>query len=84
MAPGRNMPAIPSSVKNTLGINGTGHGDFVTGAQHKLVYVFHTHFSDSKVSPRKTAAIKMSFVKDGKRGVDNVEVDKRSFRYIVT
>ena len=82
--PWQKFAGNPIISKNILGINGTGHGDFVTDAQHKLVYVFHTHFSDSKVGPRKTATIKMKFIKDAKTKIDKVEVDKKSFGYSVT
>jgi len=82
--PWQKYAGNPIISKNTLGINGTGHGDFVTGAKHNLVYVFHTHFSESRVGPRKTATIKMKFVKDGTTGIDKVEVDKESFKYAVT
>lgn len=74
----------PIISKNTFGINGTGHGDFVSDAHQKLVYVFHTHFSDNKVGPRKTATIKMNFVKDGKTGIDKLEVEKESFGFLVS
>jgi len=71
----------PIISKSILGINGTGHGDFVTDARDNLVYVFHTHFSDSVVGPRKTALINVQFVKNKKNGIDQLVVDKKSFRY---
>ncbi len=82
--PWQKYAGNPIISKNILGINGTGHGDFVLDAKHKLVYVLHTHFSDSKVGPRKTATIKMKFVKDRKTGIDKLVVEKGSFWYVVT
>lgn len=46
-----------------LGENGTGHGDFIKQGK-KMFYVLHTHFSNEKVSPRKTAIVELKFIKD--------------------
>lgn len=71
----------PIISKKNIGNNGTGHGDFVTDAQHQLTYVFHTHFSDSAVTPRRTAIIKVKFVKDKKTGIDQLQINEKSFRF---
>ena len=42
--------------------NGTGHGDFFINRK-ELLYVFHTHNSEKKVAPRKTALLRAGFVK---------------------
>ena len=79
--PWQKYAGNPIISKNMLGINGTGHGDFVSNNQHQFYYVFHTHFSNSVVSPRKTAIIKVKFVKDAQGGIDKMTIDKKSFRY---
>lgn len=81
--PWQKYAGNPIISKNILGINGTGHGDFVSNNEHQLYYVFHTHFSDSVVSPRRTAIIKVKFVKDAQGFIDKMTVDKKSFRYAV-
>lgn len=81
--PWQKYAGNPIISKNMLGINGTGHGDFVSNNQHQFYYVFHTHFSNSVVSPRKTAIIKVKFVKDAQGGIDKMTIDKKSFRYAV-
>ncbi|MFT3702887.1 MAG: family 43 glycosylhydrolase [Agriterribacter sp.] len=63
------------SKQNTMH-NGSGHGDLVTGADGNLYYVFHTHFSNEKVAPRKTAIVKIEF--EG----EMIKVDDASFRYL--
>lgn len=40
-----------------LGYPGTGHGDVFFDKKGNMFYVFHTHFSDTEVSPRKTAIV---------------------------
>jgi len=69
--------------KKLLKVNGTGHGDFFTDKNGQMQYVFHTHYSNQKVSPRATVIIKAGFVKD-KNGVYRIEVDANSFRYLKT
>jgi xylan 1,4-beta-xylosidase len=39
---------------------GTGHGDVFYDKDGEMFYVFHTHFSESEVAPRKTAIIPLS------------------------
>jgi xylan 1,4-beta-xylosidase len=36
---------------------GTGHGDIFYDKKRNMYYVFHTHFSDKEVAPRKTAVV---------------------------
>ena len=42
---------------------GTGHGDVFYDKDGEMFYVFHTHFSESEVAPRKTAIIPLSLKK---------------------
>jgi beta-xylosidase len=81
LGPWTRYQSNPILSKNILGINGTGHGDFFTSKKN-LYYVFHTHNSADKVLPRKTAVISMRF-KDQKNRPALLEVDKRSFHYLV-
>ena len=74
----------PIMSKKNIGVNGTGHGDFVKDEKNILWYVFHTHFSDSMVSPRKTALIKMNFKEDKMALIDKVEIDVKSFHFLLT
>lgn len=70
----------PIISRGLLGWNGTGHGDFFTrGAD--LYYVFHTHYSNPKVTPRRTALLNLKFAK-AEKGIDKVEVEKKSFRFL--
>ncbi|MEJ7691489.1 glycoside hydrolase family 43 protein [Daejeonella sp.] len=62
--------------------NGTGHGDFVKDSLGNLVYVFHTHFSDTSVAPRRTAVVKAGFSNDPSTGMDKLEIHEKSFYYL--
>ncbi len=79
--PWKKYEGNPIISKSILGINGTGHGDFVLDAKGQLTYVFHTHFSGSKPTPRRTAIIKVHFEKDGK-AIDKMVIDKDSFHFV--
>ncbi|SFU59516.1 Glycosyl hydrolases family 43 [Pustulibacterium marinum] len=51
-----NSPFISQTLLN---YPGTGHGDVFYGKNNNMYYVFHTHFSEEKVGPRKTAIIRL-------------------------
>ncbi len=70
----------PVLSKKDVGKNGTGHGDFIKGDKGNLFYVFHTHFSDTTVAPRKTAIVKAGFIEEN-TGEDQLVMDKLSFYY---
>ncbi|NMN35304.1 glycoside hydrolase family 43 protein [Pedobacter sp. SG918] len=72
----------PVISKKLLQINGTGHGDFFMDKNGALQYVFHTHHSNHKVSPRATAIIKAAFIKD-KNGHFRMQIDPESFRFLI-
>jgi beta-xylosidase len=66
--------------KDMIGENGPGHGDFFKDAKGQYYYVFHTHYSDTSIGPRRTALIKGGFVQ-GDAGADRMELDADSFYY---
>ena len=71
----------PILSRQHLGINGTGHGDFLKDKGGNFIYVFHTHNSDSIVAPRLTAVVKGKFVSDHSK-TDKMVIDEKSFRYL--
>jgi beta-xylosidase len=71
----------PIVSRKNIGVNGTGHGDFFKDAKGELMYVLHTHNSDSVVQPRLTALVKAGFAADS-TGIDIMMIDSRSFNYL--
>jgi len=71
----------PIISKRNLGFNGTGHGDFFVDKKGNLQYVFHTHHSNKRVSPRATATISAHFVKQ-KDGSFEMKVDPATMRFL--
>ena len=80
LGPWKKYNGNPVISKNLLGVNGTGHGDFFKKGK-ELYYVFHTHNDTGKVAPRRTAVVKLRFVKS-KNGIDQLEMEPASFRFL--
>lgn len=60
-------------------MNGSGHGDLLKDGNGNWHYVFHTHLSENKVVPRKTALLK---VKMPANNSQNMQFDATSFYYL--
>ncbi|MEH6407184.1 MAG: glycoside hydrolase family 43 protein [Leeuwenhoekiella sp.] len=61
--------------------NGTGHGDLFMDQEGTMHYVMHTHFSNSKVQPRKTGLLNLKW----NRNVDvefSLKIDPNSFYFL--
>lgn len=76
LGPWKKSDRNPIINRQMTGINGPGHGDIVADKKGNLYYVFHTHFSNEKVAPRRTAIIAFSFIED------KVVIDTGSLRYL--
>ncbi|MDO1512172.1 glycoside hydrolase family 43 protein [Maribacter confluentis] len=81
LGPWKKSDKSPIIHKDMLGVNGTGHGDVFIDKHGEMQYVLHTHYNNTKVSPRRTAIIKMDFKKHG-NGPEVLEVKKESFRLL--
>lgn len=82
LGPWNKFEGNPIIHKNIIGQNGCGHGDIVKGKNGALFYVLHTHNSVDKIGPRRTAIIKIKFIKDEASGVDKLLVEAGSFDYL--
>ena len=80
LGPWKKYGGNPVISREILGVNGTGHGDFLKLPSGDLQYIFHTHFSDKRVAPRRTIIIKARFMKSD-AGVDKLVIDKTSFHF---
>jgi beta-xylosidase len=78
--PWKKYEGNPIISKKVTGANGSGHGDIVRDKAGDYYYVFHTHFSNEKVAPRKTAMIKIKFTDDGNS--ESMKADTLSFKYL--
>lgn len=82
--PWEKFEGNPILSRNNVGKNGSGHGDFIKNNKGNLFYVFHTHYSNNKVSPRKTAVVEAQF-KNSQENTDEPDklaIDQKSFYYL--
>lgn len=62
----KNSPIIHRS---TVGENGSGHGDIFEAPDGQLYYVYHVHFSQNQVSPRRTRIVPLKKEWDSENGL---------------
>lgn len=60
LGPFRRIPQNPVISRHNTGANGSGHGD-VLFSEGKWYYVFHIHFDEKKVGPRRTVLMEMKW-----------------------
>ena len=76
--PWTKNPANPIISRKIVGEKGSGHGDIFTDADGKMRYVYHVHYSDSVVSPRRTRIVDLNLEKDTATGLYNITADPAS------
>lgn len=81
LGPWEKHPGNPILHQKDLNHPGTGHGDLLVGQNGDMWYVFHTHFSDQAVAPRRTALIKAGFTATGDDR-PSLYIDKESFVFL--
>jgi beta-xylosidase len=79
--PWKKYAGNPIISRHTLGHNGPGHGDVFFDQAGKMQYVLHIHYSDSKVSPRTTGSMPLTF-KAVKEGEEVLEVADGKFEWL--
>lgn len=80
LGPWKKSDQNPIISLQVTGINGPGHGDIFTDDKGSMYYVFHTHFSNGKVAPRRTAIVNMSF--EVNNAEENIKVELHSLRHL--
>ncbi|SHN24558.1 Glycosyl hydrolases family 43 [Chitinophaga sp. CF418] len=81
MGPWKKYAGNPIIGRQTIGNNGSGHGDVFFDRKNNMYYVLHTHRSDEKVSPRVTGFLKLTF-KPEKTGPAVLKADATSFKWL--
>lgn len=74
--PWKKADNSPFISRHNIGQNGTGHGDVFFDNKGNMYYVFHTHRSGDKVSPRATGMVKLKFVGE------KLVADSTSFKWL--
>jgi beta-xylosidase len=81
MGPWEKCNENPILNRQLVNFNGTGHGDIFKDADG-WNYVFHTHFSNKKVNPRKTAIIRAEWSENYQKAFKKLNFDPESFYYL--
>lgn len=81
--PWEKFEGNPILDRRLLGVNGTGHGDFIKDKDGNWLYVFHAHFNNSSVHPRLSAIIQGSFSKNNSSAFPEMIFKKETFKYLL-
>jgi len=76
MGPWTKYEGNPIIHRNIVGENGSGHGDFFVGLDGKPYYVYHVHYSDTEVTPRRTRIVPLKIKKNKHNGLREISVDE--------
>lgn len=66
-----NSPIIHRSIVKE---NGAGHGDFFFDKNNQPWYVYHVHYSDTEVGPRRTRIVPLKMKMNRKTGIYDISV----------
>lgn len=66
--PWKKYAGNPILHRSIVGENGSGHGDLFEGLDGQLYYVYHVHFGQQQVSPRRTRIIPVVKTWDAEKG----------------
>lgn len=66
-----NSPIIHRSIVKE---NGAGHGDFFLDKNNQPWYVYHVHYSDTEVGPRRTRIVPLTLKMNKKTGIYDISV----------
>lgn len=75
LGPWEKNSANPIIHRSIVGENGSGHGDIFKDREGKLRYVYHVHYSDSVVSPRRTRIVTLDLKKDSDKDIYSIKAD---------
>lgn len=75
MGPWTKNPNNPIIHRSIVGEKGSGHGDLFTDNEGNYRYVYHVHYSDSVVAPRRTRIVNLKMEKDPASGIYNITAD---------
>ncbi|MEA4974595.1 MAG: glycoside hydrolase family 43 protein [Paludibacter sp.] len=72
--PWTKHPNSPIIHRTIVKENGAGHGDFFFDKQHKPWYVYHVHYSDTEVGPRRTRIVPLEMKMNKQTGIYDIKV----------
>ena len=76
--PWKKYGGNPILHRSVVGENGSGHGDLFKDKNNHLYYVYHVHYSDSVVTPRRTRIVPLKMEWNDEFGVYDFSVDNKN------
>ena len=70
----KNSSVIHRSI---VGENGSGHGDVFEGKDSQLYYVYHVHYSENKIVPRRTCIVPLILWWNEESNLYDITVDAK-------
>ena len=83
LGPWSKFNGNPIVNRELLGINGPGHGDFFKDKSGNLLYVFHTHFDNSRIQPKITAIIRGAFSDNIEDSYPKMILNTKTFNFLL-
>lgn len=62
--------------RSITGENGAGHGDVFFDKKKNPYYVYHVHYSENKVAPRRTRIVPLEFKFNKQTGIYDISIQK--------
>lgn len=63
--------------RTIVGENGAGHGDLFEGLDGQLYYVYHVHFDEQQITPRRTRIVPIVKQRDAETGLYKFSVNSK-------
>jgi beta-xylosidase len=76
MGPWVKYEGNPIIHRSVVGENGSGHGDLFEGTDGQLYYVYHIHFGQQQVGPRRTRIVPVNREWDAGKNHFKFSVDR--------
>jgi beta-xylosidase len=72
--PWTKHPWNPIIHRSIVGENGAGHGDLFFDKKKNPYYVYHVHYSETEVAPRRTRIVPLKFKFNKETGIYDISV----------
>jgi beta-xylosidase len=72
--PWTKHPGNPIIHRSIVGENGAGHGDLFFDKKKNPYYVYHVHYSETEVAPRRTRIVPLKFKFNKETGIYDISV----------
>lgn len=76
LGPWTKYSGNPIIHRSKTGENGAGHGDIFFDKKKNPYYVYHVHYSETQIAPRRTRIIPLTFKYNRQTGIYDISIQK--------